>query len=212
MKKPVKQTRSSSQGNGRRARTAKSTEKRDKEEATENKRGQRGRAARPATEKRKAGPKAPPTVVGVSDARARLATYVKSVVAHSQPMNITYRERVVAILAPLGAIPEDQITETFSVDEAKKFPRAITGVIHAGPYALTRKDRPVAVLYAPKPAPEVIEQPYRAMDEDLVEMTRLLASLTQRVENIRRDVIEITKIRTNAVNSGRVPGGGVGGW
>jgi hypothetical protein len=118
-------------------------------------------------------------------------------------MNITYRERVVAILAPLGAIPEDQITETFSVDEAKKFPRAITGVIHAGPYALTRKDRPVAVLYAPKPAPEVIEQPYRAMDEDLVEMTRLLASLTQRVENIRRDVIEITKIRTNAVNSTR---------
>lgn len=201
MKKPTRRVNASGRRNDRRSGQTKSADARSKKGAEESKQDRRGVATRSATGARKVKPKAPPTVVGVTDARAKLSTYARSVVAHNQPMNITYRDRVVAVLAPFGAVPEDQIVETFSVDEVKKFPRALTGVVHAGPYALTRKGRPVAVLYAPKPAKEVAEQPYRAMDEDLAEMTRLLTSLTQRVENVRKDVAEITRIRINAVEA-----------
>ncbi|WP_217425389.1 hypothetical protein [Acidiphilium sp. C61] len=174
-----------------------------------------GKSARAGREKREEGatvqrrkrpsralPAKPPATISVSAARDRMTGLVDSIILHGGSTNILYHDKVAATLAPPEAVPADQITREFTVDGLKKFPRALTGVGLAGPYALVRKGERVAVLYAPTTAESGV------LAEDQIALTiRTMAdawtSLGKHISTAKDHIRAVNRLRANAIEATR---------
>ena len=157
-------------------------------------------AVRRPIRRRRTLPAKPPATISVSEARDGMAGLVDSIALHGGSTNVLYHGKVVATVAPPGAVPADQIAKEFTVDGVKRFPRALTGVGIMGPYALVRNGERAAVIYAPSISGG------GSLAEDQVALTikamsDAWASLGEHITTAKDEIRAINRLRSNAIGA-----------
>ena len=99
--------------------------------------------------------------------RTNISGYVDRVITTRSSFRVLSRGKEVAVLGPVNSLPKgQQVKRAVSTTDIAKGTSTFAGVVHHGPYVVTRNGEPVAVMYSPfRSAESRMEELLREIDE-----------------------------------------------
>lgn len=130
-----------------------------------------------------------------TEIRKHIAHYVKQVATKCSRFSVLARGKEVAVLGPVGSLPKGQPRERIKISttDIANGKVKFSGVVHHGPYEVTRSGKVAAVLYSPiRSERSKIDEVLNSLDE-----LRILDEEKKRRVELRGRVDKAIQARIN---------------